>query len=628
MKHTSCHQLALPLCACFALVFFISSCSPDTSRLDKTTDAQTTTQFVRAKSASAVTGKYQGTYGIALFGKLGQPADFAHFDYVNPQAPKGGTIRLAEFGSFDSLNAFIIRGNPAAGLARLYDTLLVSSANEPYSAYSLVAKKIVVSSMRVDFHLHPKARFSDGVPLTAHDVLFSFVTLTTKGNPLYKAYWQDVADVRVLDDHTVRFSFKKPNCELAYILGDLPILPKHYWQDKDFQATTLDKVIGSGPYVISKVNAGKSISYARNPNYWAKDLPVNVGRHNFDTIHIDYYRSEEVLVEAVRGGQIDFRRENSAKRWNTAYPTKDGEKQKLIQLVVNHKNPAGMQGFVFNVRKSFFSDRRVRKALSYAFDFEFVNKRFMYSAYSRTDSYFANSSLASQKLPSEAEKILLAPHKNSLQQEVFNKVYANPVSSGSGVFEHKQRALDLLTQAGWQLQNDVLVNAQGKPFRFTIMIVSKPMERIVKPFVLNLEQIGVEARIQLVETNHYIDRVQSFDFDMIAYVFPQSLSPGNEQRNYWSSAAADTKGSRNVIGIKNPTVDALVDAVVHAENKQQLTTAVRALDRVLLWSHYVIPHFYNKHYRIVYRPAQLQPPAVFPQYAFDLEAWWHAAHNQ
>ena len=612
------------------ILLTLASCSKPQQTTNQNTGTNPKTQPV-IKTAAILppnTPLFTGSYGATIYGNLKYPQNFSHFDYVNPNAPKGGTLHLAQMGGFNSLNQFIIRGNAATGLERIYDTLLHSSADEPHSKYGLIAKSIKQEKQAVEYTLRPEAKFSNGQPLTASDVKFTFETLVAKGNPLYKAYYQDVAKVVVKNPHLIRFEFSKANRELPFILGEFPILPRHYWQEKDFNATTLAPPVGSGPYIIGKVDAGKSIVFLRNADYWGNHLSVNKGRHNFDQIKIDYYRSEEVLVEAFKGGKLDFRQENSAKRWNKAYKVNSDQQSNLVQLTVQHNNPTGMQGFVFNARKTIFNNRLVRQALQYAFDFEFINKHFMHSSYQRTASYFENSYLASSNLPQADELELLQPFKEKLPTEVFTTTYQNPKTAGDGFFRQgKKTALDLLAQAGWHLKNGKLVNAKNKVFRFNILILSKSMERIVMPFVRNLAQIGIEAQVTLLETGQYIQRIQNFNFDMVVFVFGQSLSPGNEQRNYWGSAAADRVGSRNIIGIKSTVIDTLIEKIITAENQTALTTATRALDRVLLWQFYVIPHFHSKHHRLVYWQQRLAHPQYFPAYQLDMDSWWHKQNS-
>lgn len=568
-------------------------------------------------------------HGIAMHGEVLNGPDFPHYDYVNPEAPKSGELKLGVTSNgYDTFNPFILRGIPAAGASEyLYDTLMSQSENEPFSAYGLIAEKIQVPEDRswVTFYINPKARFQDGQPITADDVIFSFETLTTKGHPFYQAYYGDVEKVEKLDDLTVKFSFgEAENRELPLILGQLPILPKHYWQDREFDSGSLEKPVGSGPYSIGALEAGRSVTYVRNKDYWAKDLPVNKGRYNFDRISYEYFSDDTVSLEAFKAGIYNFREESSAKTWATAYQGDPFTQGRLKTEKIEHDQPAGMQGFLYNTRRPVFSDPLVRQALAYAFDFDWTNQNLFYNQYQRTGSYFENSELAATGLPSEAELALLKPHREQLPPAVFNQEYKPPsTTDGDGLRGNLRKAVELLNKAGWSFKNGKMVNEKtGEPLRFEILLAQKAFERIVNPFVQNLQRLGIDASMRIVDTTQYVQRVQSFDFDMIVMTIGQSNSPGNEQRSYWSSEAAKTPGSRNYAGVSSPVVDKLVEQIIQAPDREALVNRTRALDRVLLWNHYVIPQWYLPYRRVAYS-SDLRRPETLPNTGVSLDTWWY-----
>lgn len=567
-------------------------------------------------------------HGIAMHGEVKNGPGFEHFSYVNPDAPKGGELKLAVTSNgYDTFNPFVLRGVAAAGADQyLYDTLMSQSQDEPFSAYGLIAEKIQVPDDRswVTFYINPKARFQDGEQITADDIIFSFETLTTKGHPFYQAYYSDVADVQKLDELTVKFSFgEATNRELPLILGQLPVLPEHYWKDREFGSGTLEKPIGSGPYSIGSFDAGRSVTYSRNDDYWAKDLPVNRGRYNFDRVSFEYFSDDTVSMEAFKAGVYNFREENSAKTWATAYEGDRFAQNKLIKEEIEHDQPAGMQGFLYNTRKSVFKDPGLRQALAYAFDFDWTNQNLFYDQYTRTESYFENSELAATGLPSEAELELLTPYRDQLPGEVFTEEYSPPSTTGEGGLRGNLRtAVELLAKAGWGFKEGRMVNLEtGEPLRFEILLAQKAFERIVNPFVQNLQRLGIDASMRRIDTTQYVQRVQSFQFDMIVMTIGQSNSPGNEQRSFWSSEAAETSGSRNYAGVSHPVVDELVEKVIQAPDRDALVARTRALDRVLLWNHYVIPQWHLPYRRVAYA-AQLQHPEVLPNTGVSLDTWW------
>jgi microcin C transport system substrate-binding protein len=554
------------------------------------------------------------------------PASFKHFDYVNPDAPKGGTFRQAGFGGFDSLNPFISKGVPADDIGMIYDTLMRQSLDEPFTEYGLVAGKIekAPDNSWVRFYIRPEARFHDGHPMRADDVVFSFQTLMQSGSPLYRGYYADVADVVAEDPLRVLFKFKHTNNrELPLILGQLQVLPKHWWQGRDFTKGNLDIPLGSGPYKVADVQAGRSIAYERVKDYWAKDLPINVGQYNFDRMTTDYYRDNTVALEALKAGQFDYWLEMSAKNWATAYNTPAVREKRLRREEILNGNPTGMQGFVFNLRRPIFQDPRVREALSLLLDFEWTNKQLFNGAYTRTDSYFENSEMAAKGLPNPAELAILEPLRGKIPEQAFSTPFSNPVSDASGMIRDQQRrAYKLLQDAGWRIENDKMVDTQGKPVSLEFLLAQTEFERVLLPFKRNLSDLGIDLQIRRVDVSQYINRLRSRDFDMIVGSFPQSTSPGNEQREYWSSSSADKPGSRNFMGLKDPAIDSLVESLINAESRQSLLDHTRALDRVLLWGHYVIPNWHIKTWRVAYWD-HLGHPEVSPKYDVGISTWWN-----
>jgi microcin C transport system substrate-binding protein len=567
-----------------------------------------------------------GVHGLAMTGEPKYPAGFSHFDYVNPDAPKGGTVRLNAIGTFDSLNPFIIKGVPATGLGLLYDTLTSQSLDESFSQYGLLADKIDLPAdrSRVIYHLRPEARFHDGKPVTAADVVFSFNLLREKGDPLYGKYWADVTRVEALDTRRVRFDLGEGhNPELALIIGQLTVLPKHYWEGRDFSQPSLDIPVGSGPYRIVDVKPGRSITYRLDPEYWGRGVAVNKGQYNFGTIIFDYYRDPTVSLHAFKAGEYDFRQENISKAWATAYTGPAFDDGMVVKAEVPNDVDQGMQAFVLNTRRPFFKDARVRQALAYAFDFEWTNKTLFYGQYTRSTSFFSNSELAARGLPSPEELAILNPLKDQLPPEVFTKAYVPPTTDGSGNIRRGLRtALGLFKAAGWEVRNKKMTNVKtGETLAFDILLHDTTFERIVLPFKKNLARMGIDLSIRLVDTAQYINRRRDYDYDVIVTTFAQSESPGNEQREFWSSAAADIPGTRNYAGVRSKAVDALVEQVIAAPTREDLIIRTRALDRALLWGHYVIPQWHINAYRVAYWNF-FERPKVAPRYALGFNTWW------
>lgn len=567
----------------------------------------------------------QPVHAIAMHGSPKYGPEFTHFDYVSPDAPKGGEVRLADLGGFDSLNGFIVKGEKAAGLGLVYDTLLTSSADEAFTVYGLLAENVELPEDRswVAFTLRDGARWHDGRPVTVADVIFSFEVMREKGAPSFRFYYGNVEKVEPSGQRTVRFSFKSgQNRELPLILGQFAILPKHYWEGRNFAATTLDPPLGSGPYRIAEVDPGRSITYQRVPDYWGRDLPVNVGHYNFERIRYDYYRDGTVALEAFKAGAFDFRHENSSKDWATSYDVPALAEGLLRREELHHQRSAGMQGFVFNTRRALFSDPLVRRALAYAFDFEWSNKNLFYGQYTRTRSYFDNSELASSGLPQGRELALLEPYREQVPDAVFSTPYQPPATDGLGRIRDNLREADrLLKEAGWTIADGRRVDAEGRHLSFEILLVSPLFERIALPFAKNLERLGIEARVRVVDSAQYQGRLNTFDFDMVVGVWGQSQSPGNEQRNYWGSAAAAEEGSRNWAGVRDPVVDELTEALISAPDREELVAATRALDRLLLWGHYLIPHWHLNYDRLAYWD-KFGRPEVTPMQGYDFNAWW------
>lgn len=572
------------------------------------------------------------THALSMTGTPKYAEGFKHFDYANPGAPKGGDLKLGVVGTFDSLNPFIIRGVPATGIGLLYDTLTVQSLDEPFTQYGLIAANIELPQDRswVIYHIDSKAKFHDGAPVTAADVVFSFNLLRDKGDPMYSKYWADVEKVEALDKLRVKFYLgDKTNPELALIIGQIQVMPQHYWESRDFTQPGLEIPIGSGPYKILEFKAGRSITYQRYADYWAKDHPVNNGRYNFDTMTYDYYRDPTVSLHAFKAGEYDFRQENSSRAWATAYNGPPFDAGFIIKEEIDNDVNQGMQGFVFNTRRDLFKDRKVREALTYAFDFEWTNKTLFFGQYTRSKSYFSNSELAAGGLPGPGELKILASYRDQLPGEVFDKVYQPPETDGSGNIRNNiRKALRLLKQAGWKIQGKKLVNKKtGAPFTLELLLIDPAFERVALPFKKNLSRLGIEMNIRVVDTAQFINRRRDFDFDMIVARIPQSESPGNEQREYWGSSAADITGTSNYAGIKNPVIDAIIEQVISAPGRDELVDTTRALDRVLLWGYYVIPQWHIAKYRVAYWN-KFSRPKITARYSLGFDTWWiDAAKN-
>ena len=560
------------------------------------------------------------------------PPGFQHFDYVNPDAPRGGDLILSAFGNFDSFNPYQLKGIPAAGLAELvFEPLMEQSLDEPYSLYAHLADDIEIAPDRlsVTFRLNPKARFSNGAPVTAQDVQFSFETLTGKlAHPRYRFYWADIRRAVALDTRHVRFEFAKVNPELHLIAAQMPVFARAWVGDTPFDKLSTAQPIGSGPYVVEGYDFGKRVSYIRNPHYWAKEHNTRRGMFNFERIVFKYYKDETVRHEAFKAGEFEFLFENNSKKWARDYTGPQFDSGQIRRTELKHSNNAGMQGFVFNLRRPLFQDIRVRKAIGLALDFEWSNRNLFYNQYTRCYSYFSNSELAATGLPGPDEIALLEPFRKQLPHSVFTEAWKPPSTlPPDSLRANLRRARDLLAEAGWTLKDGVLQNKKGERLEFEIMLVSvqKGFERIIAPFARNLAKLGIELRYRTVDSALYQRRTDTFDFDMIVESFGQSQSPGNELVGLWHSSTADQEGANNVMGLKSPVVDALIQKVIYAPDRKRLITATRALDRVLLHGEYVVPNWFIATHRIAYWdrfgiPARV--PLYYAAESWMLRSWW------
>ena len=581
--------------------------------------------FLILSNAFAVE-KLDNAHAISMHGSPKYDKDFKNFDYVNTNAPKGGSIKLHAIGSFDTLNNFILKGSPAANLSQVHDSLLVQSFDEPFTMYGLIAETITVPEDRswVIFKIRKQAKFHDGSQIKVEDIIWTLNTLKEKGHPFFKFYYGSVKEAKKISENEVKFIFQgETNLELPLIIGQMKILSKNYWENK-FENVLLESPIGSGPYRVKSFKAGRTIEFERVDNYWAKDLPVNKGKFNFNKLIIEYFRDATVALEAFKSGDYDFRQENQAKRWANAYNFSAIENGDVKKKSVKHEIPTGMQGFFINTRKEVFKDRIVRKALNFAFDFEWTNKILFFDQYKRTNSFFSNSDLASKSLPTKKELELLNAFKNKLPGEIFNNEYLNPVNDGSGNVRKNLRIADeLLYEAGWIVKNGKRINKEtGVPLKFTILLVSPEFERIALPYARNLKKIGIEAKVRTVDSAQYERRLENFSFDMTVVSLGQSLSPGNEQRDFWHSNSAKINGSRNYAGVSNLTVDFLIEKIIAAKDRESLKNATKALDRVLLNEYYVIPHWHIQNFRISYWD-KFGKPKINPKYDLGLDTWWY-----
>lgn len=575
----------------------------------------------------------------SLIGESKYDENFQHYDYVNPDAPKGGTLNAIAIGTFDSFNPFIVRGTSAAGLSgfggdHLHESLMQQSPDEPGTSHGLIAEAFTYPDdySSATYRLNPEAKWHDGEPITAEDVVWSFDTLKA-ANPLFNKYYANVTEAVALSEREVEFRFDQTgNRELPHIMGDLTVLPRHWWEGTDAQGNkrninqpTLEPPLGSGAYKIESFRPGSEIVWKRVENHWAADLPVNVGRQNFDRRRYTYFTDENAAWQAfTKGGLADYRIENRAQKWATEYNFPAFEAGDVIKQEFETESGEPMQGFVMNTRRPQFHDRRVRQALSYAFDFDSMNRTLFYGLYTRTDSYFEGSELASSGLPEGRELEILKTVEDKIPPEVFTEEFQLPAyDTPQAQRDNLRRAFQLFKEAGWTNRGGRLVNEKtGEPFTIEFLGNSPSDERITLPFVDNLRKLGITATIRIVDASQYQARVNSFDYDMVTLVMAQSQSPGNEQREFWGSAAADAEGSRNYAGIKNEAIDALVEKVIFATDREELVAATRALDRALLWNFYVVPQWHNPTVWVAYWN-KFGIPEEQPEYlGVDIDSWW------
>ncbi|MGH6734526.1 MAG: extracellular solute-binding protein [Methyloceanibacter sp.] len=573
-------------------------------------------------------GQAQPASGLAMHGEPREGADFSHFPYANPDAPKGGRATFSVRGSFDSLNPLIVKGAPADGLREyVYESLMARAYDEPFTLYGLIAEAVESPADRsyVEFTLNENAKFSDGAPITVDDVIFSHAVLRDHGRPNHRSYYKKVAKVEKTGERKVRFTFDQSgDREMPLIMGLMPVLPKHLLSPETFEKTTLKPPIGSGPYVIDKVDPGKSISYKRDPNYWGRDLPVNRGLYNFDEIRYDYYRDAGAMFEAFKSGLVQIRNEDDPTRWTEGYNFPALRDGRVVKEELPVETPAGMSALVFNTRRPLFADQRVRQALIKLFDFEWVNRTLYHGQYARSESYFARSELSSHGRPADAtERALLAPYADAVKPAIMDGNFSFPVSDGTGENrEGRAQALALFEDAGYTLKNGKLVDKKtGEPFTFEILAATRAQERLLLTYARALKQVGIDARIRQVDSAQYQRRKQTYDFDMIQYFWPVSLSPGNEQSFRWGSEAAVTEGSFNYPGVRSEAVDATIEAVLKAEDRAGFVSAVRALDRALLSGDYVVPLFYLPRQWVAHW-RNLKRPHETPLYGYQIDTWW------
>lgn len=571
-------------------------------------------------------------HGISTFGDLKYSEGFAHFDYVNPDAPKGGTFSTWAFGTFDSLTPYILRGNAASLATVFYDTLMTGSLDEPDAMYGLVAHTIEYPESRewAIFHMRPEAEFSDGTPVTAHDVVFSYEVLRDQGRPAYRVLFNDFKSVEALDDHTVKFTFNADGAlrELPMSAAGLPIFSRAYYEDRDFAQSTLEPPLGSGAYLLNRIDAGRSVSYQRRDDYWARDLNVNVGQNNFDILQVEYFADYTTAFEAFKGGAYMYREEFMSLIWATGYDFPAVQSGAVKVETLPDGRPAGTQGFWFNLRRPVFEDVRVRQAIGMAFNFEWANESLFYGIYNRTDSFWENSTMQADGMPSEAELALLEPLRADIPEAVFTEPAFSPAESNPATVSDRRALREagrLLDEAGWTVAGDGLrVNSAGQRLRIEILNDSASFERIINPYVENLRRLGVDAIYTRVDAAQSQEREKKFDFDIVTRRYSMSQTPGIELRGIFGSDAADAEGANNIAGVNNPAVDSLIRTIENATSREDLETAVSALDRVLRAMHIWVPQWYKGEHNIAYfdmyeRPYTDNPP---PNGMGELSIWW------
>ena len=567
------------------------------------------------------------SHALTLYGEPKYGTNYTHFAYTNPNAPKGGEIKLADPSSFDTLNPFITKGVKAPGIASLFESLMVQSLDEPQSMYGRIAEKAKVAPDRssVTFRLRPEARWQDGTTITPDDVVFSLETLKTKGDPVYRIQYAHILKAEKTAPDEVTFTFKDGTVrELPQIAASMPILPKAYYEKHDIEKSTLVAPVGSGPYQVVSVDQGRSITYGRVKDYWGRDLPFAKGQYNFDRIRYDVYRDETVALEAFKAGAYDFRQEFIARNWATAYRSPAIDSGQIVKRDVPHKIPQGMQAFLFNTRETRFADARVREAIGLAMDYEWLNKTIFYQAYTRNRSFFENTEFEAKEPPTGAELALLEPFRDALPPRLFSETFTNPKTDGSGNNRAQLlQAQALLEAAGWIVKDGKRVHAgTGEPLTIEFLLRQQTMIRALGSMRKNLERLGIDARVRLVDDSQYVKRIDGHDFDITSIWINMGLFyPGNEQVSLWQSAQADVVGSNNIGGVKNPVIDAILEKLLSATDEAALIAAGRALDRVLLWNHYVIPNWHSNTFRIAYQN-KFGIPAVAPLYDIGLSTWW------
>jgi len=569
--------------------------------------------------AGTITG-----YAISLHGTPKYPADFEHFDYVNPDAPQGGTLHLHTIGTYDNFHRYAQRGVSAAASTSMYDTLMTSSDDETDVLYPLIAEKLEYPEdySWVIFHINPKARHQDGKPITSDDVVFSFNTFFETGVPQFKQYFSPVTEVEALDRYRVRYTISGGSKELIMAIAGNTVLPRHYWEGRDFTEPSTEVPVGSGPYTVSDYRIGQYVVYKRLTDYWARDLPVNRGRMNFDYIRYDYYRDQNVAFEAFKAGEYDLHQENISKNWATLYNGPNFDSGYIKKEEIPHDIPQAMQAFIFNIQRPVFQDRRVRMALNYMLDFEWSNTNLFYGAYTRTRSYFQNTKYEAKGLPGPEERRILEQIRGQIPDEVFTKEYTPPVTDGSGNIRPQIReALRLLKTAGWEIRDRKLVNIKtNEPMEFELLMYSPSMERVAIPFQNNLERLGVTMNIRLVDTTQFTNRMRERDFDLISLGYSANYYPDSGLKITWRSDFMDS--TYNTAGVQDPAVDYLIDGIAaNQENEEALLHWGRALDRVLTWNHYVIPEWHISKFRVSYWD-KFSRPGLRPKYSLGLDTWW------
>lgn len=579
-------------------------------------------------------------HGISIFGDLKYPADFEHFDYANPDAPKGGELRLSPseaylnqgFLTFDTLNVYVLKGSGAHGMRLNFDTLMTRAWDEPDAMYGLVAEAAAIApdKMSVAFRLRDNAAFHDGSKLTADDVAFTFDLLKADGHPHVTTAIRDVVSAKALDDRTVLYTFEGDLVrDLPFTVAELPVFSKAFYTANTFAASSLEPPLGSGPYQVSDVKQGRTVTHSLNADYWGRDMPVNKGRFNFGSIRFEYFRDRTAGFEAFKSGEYEFREEFTSRFWATKYDFPAVTDGRVVTLTTPDDRPSGTQGWFINTRRPHLSDPTVRQALSHAFDFEWTNRQHFHDLYKRTQSYFENSEMKASGKPDEAELALLAPFRGQIPDSVFDEVYVPPVSNASGQDRRQLKiARDLLAEAGWEVREGVLKNASDEPFTLEFLSDTPTFERVLQPLIKNLALLGIDAKIRLVDAAQFEERLKDFDFDIITRRFSMRETPGVELRAFMGSEAAAQEGSRNLAGISNPAIDALIDKVTEATSREDLVTAARALDRVLRVGHYWIPQWYKAEHNLAVWDKFAQP-AIKPKYHRGvIRLWWVDAEKE